>query len=82
MSSIKKIVNDDWTDKFDQEVYNVKLQINIFKTLQKKAIDQCRLKQIPAKKFGPRRSEKADHIESKGGGEESNESSWKNDDLH
>ena len=31
--------------------------------------------------FGPRRSDKADHIESKGGVEESIESSWKNDDL-
>ena len=45
------------------------------------ATEQCRLKDIPSNIFGPRRSEKADHIESKGGGEESIESSWKNDDL-
>ena len=80
MSWIRKIFNDDWTDKFDSEgeVSNVKLKINIFKTLQKKAkktkwsidtnisnlgieaTDQCRLKEIPANIFGPRRSEKAD----------------------
>ena len=39
MSWIRKIFNDDWTDKFDSEgeVSNVKLNINIFKTLQTKA---------------------------------------------
>ena len=39
MSWIRKIFNDDWTDKFDSEgeVSNVKLKINIVKALQKKA---------------------------------------------
>ena len=38
MSWIRKIFNDDWTDKFDSEgeVSNVKLKINIFKTFQKR----------------------------------------------
>ena len=39
MSWIRKIFNNDWTDKFDSEgeVSNVKLKIDILKILKKKA---------------------------------------------
>ena len=63
MSNLKKYIFKTYQKTAKKTKQSIDTNIS---NLGIEATDQCRLKEIPANIFGPRMSEKANHIESKG----------------